>query len=560
MKYSKDGDGNYIDQFMMIRYPVVGPKVITAPKIIWTSQLEAKGFPQSSIGDSVVPNHTLIKRIEGDGDGDKIFLLTDPRLAKVQNEIVKFGTQNHIEFDVDNAKANDHQETDNMQDLWIETNFDTFRGKANIGDIDNRYSEFEQLVSMGAISKDVKNTPREDLDGNIIRYAESKEIAYMSDADYLRYLYGQTLQKAVDNKKVSLDVLSEKLAEHSGGYKIDESTAQQLYTRGTTGKQIKSIRNVQLDIDGNKVYLGSVGLIGSMPTKEQRDFMANLYGKAYKTITDAETRDKLAPGKKIIRGETLVLNEKEAALFHQFTTNFLVKDVRAANAIFKKQDFFNADKKQEIRKEILNQDPNTSEFVIDQEIRKREQKPFRNLPKEYDKAYQALKNLEAKYGEKVYNFGMMRTLRDMNGYFNQEWHSYDTELRSTVDSAIKKIAAPFATTPTINAYNRTASLKPEDLEAMMKAGDKNSKGDAEYLSLMQSNPVVRTLLNEFVKSAGDSRQEYAIRKKILSVIEGKIIRDARAEGKTKDEFIMPFFNSVDNVDKPVFALLSPQAK
>lgn len=77
---------------------------------------------------------------------------------------------------------------------------------------------------------------------------------------------------------------------------------------------------------------------------------------------------------------------------------------------------------------------------------------------------------------------------------------------------------------------------------------------------MQGNPVVRTLLNEFVKSAGDSRQEYAVRKKILSVIEGKIIRDAKDDGKTKDEYIMPFFNSVDNVDKPVFSLLSPQAK
>lgn len=308
------------------------------------------------------------------------------------------------------------------------------------------------------------------------------------------------------------------------------------------------------------MYLGNVGLIGSMPSKEQRDFMANLYGKAYKVITDAETKQNLQAGKKIVRGETLVLNEKEAAMFHQFTTNFLVKDVRSANAIFKKQDFFNADKKQEIRSELLSQDPNMSEFAIDQEIRKREQKPFRNLPREYDKAYQALKNLEAKYGEKVYNFGMMRTLRDMNGYFNQEWHSYDTALRSTVDSAIKKISLPFQTSPAINAYNRTASLKPEDLEAMMKLGEKNSKFDAEYLALMQGNPVVRSLLNEFVKSAGDSRMEYAVRKKLLSVLEGKIIRDAKADSKTKDEYLMPFFNSVDNVDKPVFSLLSTQAK
>ncbi len=52
-----------VDRFMMFRYPVVGPKVITAPKIIWKEDLET-AFGKLDIGDSIVPNHKLIEQIE----------------------------------------------------------------------------------------------------------------------------------------------------------------------------------------------------------------------------------------------------------------------------------------------------------------------------------------------------------------------------------------------------------------------------------------------------------------------------------------------------------------
>lgn len=563
LKYSQDDNGNFIDQFMMIRYPVVWPKVITAPKIIWTSELEAKWFPKQHIGESVVPNHTLVKRIEGDGDGDKIFLLTDKRLAKVQKEIVKFGTLQHREFDVGAADANNHTKTTDMQDLWLETNFDTFRGKANIGDIDNRYSEFEQLVAMGAIWNTVRNIPREDIDGPIIM-DKGGNIAYMGNADYLRYIYGKTLQKAVDNKKIDLTALNEKLKEFSAGYEYDESSALTTLYPKAVWNQIKNMRSISIDVGWEMVYLSSISLIWNLPSAAQKDFMKILYGKAFLKVTNLENKNGVTPGKLYPKKDEIspiVLSEAEVKKFNEFTTNFLVKDVKKANAIFKKQDFFNADKKYSIREELLKKNPNMSEDLIELKIRQLEQKPFRMLPAEYKKAKNAMDALVAKYGERVYNYWMMRTLRDMDWYLSKDFDDYQTQLTATIDTVLRKVSGPYKSNLTIDSYNKTASTPKERMVEIFNLGKdwKLWEKDQQYFALMNSNPIVAQLFADYVKST-DPKTDRAIKWKMLSILEWKLLRDANQQWITKDEMLLPFFNNSSNLDKPVFWLLSTDWK
>ena len=77
----------------MIRYPITGPKVITSPRVIFTDEIGAligdstfKPIMQDGMGMS----QKLVDRLEGDFDIDKAYLITDPKLAKIQENINAF--------------------------------------------------------------------------------------------------------------------------------------------------------------------------------------------------------------------------------------------------------------------------------------------------------------------------------------------------------------------------------------------------------------------------------------------------------------------------------------
>lgn len=55
---------------------------------------------------------------------------------------------------MDNSSANIHDADMSARDLWYETAYDTFEGKANIGILDNKITEIERLMQMGVIKND----------------------------------------------------------------------------------------------------------------------------------------------------------------------------------------------------------------------------------------------------------------------------------------------------------------------------------------------------------------------------------------------------------------------
>ena len=80
-------------RYMTIRYPIVGPKVVNAPHIIFSDEL---GKPigdetfKPRMDDGVAISHKLMERFEGENDGDKLYMITDPRLEPVRKNIESF--------------------------------------------------------------------------------------------------------------------------------------------------------------------------------------------------------------------------------------------------------------------------------------------------------------------------------------------------------------------------------------------------------------------------------------------------------------------------------------
>lgn len=139
------------DRAMMFRYPVVSDKVVNAPKIVWAEDIEAQLGYKLDIGASGIPAINLIKRIEGDGDGDKMVLITDPRLQKIQSLVEKYADAPKFEFEVSNTEANKKDTTGTIEEILDRTTYDIFQGKANIGIIDNKQTEVEKYMQMGLI-------------------------------------------------------------------------------------------------------------------------------------------------------------------------------------------------------------------------------------------------------------------------------------------------------------------------------------------------------------------------------------------------------------------------
>lgn len=142
------------DRYMIFRYPVVSEKVINSPKIIWAEDLSEQMGMRFDIGSSMASSFTLIKKMEGDFDGDKIVLVTDSRVRAIQPLIDKFANQPKFDFEVDNSSANIHNTDMSVRDLWYETAYDTFEGKANIGILDNKITEIERFMQMDKIKND----------------------------------------------------------------------------------------------------------------------------------------------------------------------------------------------------------------------------------------------------------------------------------------------------------------------------------------------------------------------------------------------------------------------
>lgn len=202
------------DRYMMFRYPVVSDKVINSPKVIWAEDLAQDMGINIDMGSSVMASHALVKKIEGDFDGDKIVLVTDPRLNDVQPLINKFADQPKFEFAVDNSSANIHDSHLSAQDLWYETAYDTFEGKANIGILDNKITELERLMQMGVIKNDFirdAENPYGKLDAN-----DAREGFTGNRFDYLRQVLGVTLQRAVDNKSINVQTINKIINESIG--------------------------------------------------------------------------------------------------------------------------------------------------------------------------------------------------------------------------------------------------------------------------------------------------------------------------------------------------------
>ncbi len=136
------------DRYMMFRYPVVADKVVNSPNIVWLEDINAGMGMDMYIGSSTIPSHNMIGRIEGDGDGDKIVLVTDTRMNDIQSTIDKFADTQKFTFKVPNMEANYHDPNIDLRNLWYETAYDTFEGKANIGMIDNTMSRVEKMIQM----------------------------------------------------------------------------------------------------------------------------------------------------------------------------------------------------------------------------------------------------------------------------------------------------------------------------------------------------------------------------------------------------------------------------
>lgn len=548
-----------VDRFMMFRYPVVGPKIITAPKIIWKEDLET-AFGKLDIGDSIVPNHKLIEQIEWDGDGDKVMLLTDKRLEKVQNLIEKFTDIKKPAYNVDNSKANNHAYTDDLQSLWHQTNFDTFEGKANIGTIDNQLSRVEQLISMGLIDdtptiKDNRLDPYSTWEKYYVMNDDGTKNYKVSNADYLRGVLGKTLQRAVDNKIIDIKAIKELINDNLKWKKIELSTLQEWdfrkYFMNVTPKEFKSMGFVQFDFgDKYNLRLWDIRYFNEIPG--WKDFVIKLNTKAFKM-----SQDNPFDGKK--QDLIVKLSDSEQAEFRKFTLNTVFWDIGRVNDVFGKTFFFDAETKENMRAAWM------SDFDIDDA----EKKSLRELKKEYDKAYPLYQEMIEKYWEdKVRSYGMMRTFGDAKGYFDRDIYDYSNELGATVQEALNKTKTLLAEKPSLDPKLELTGGIGTDIKTLTDAYTTLSNLNInKYKNTYETlSDIIKTTLSETdqhifekmweVYGKWEQKQFDDYKKLLLAAVENVVFRAIDAHGiKDADSTLLYY---IKNADSPLFNLLTSE--
>lgn len=422
------------DRYMMFRYPVVSDKVINAPKIIWAEDIQAETGIKFDIGSSGAPSLVLIKKIEGDGDGDKIVLVTDERLKPVQHLINKFADEPKWDFEVDNATANAKDEGLSVQDLWYKTAYDTFEGKANIGILDNKITEIEKYIQMGII----KNTWLVDAENPYGKQRPdgSKEWYTGYAHDYLRQVLGVTLQRTVDNKSINLESINKIINESIGipGKNVAGEHNIDLFFKDKEGKYKSKII---ITPDGDKINLANIRLY------ETSDGAVQILKALAMKAKDWEYK----------------MNEAEYSKYRKMSAKDLQASVNRVQSILKKQNFFDDDK---IQKMI---DSGADKFqVIDAQ-----KKSVLKIRAEYLEVKKSYDELVQFYGHDIIDRDpQMRFIRDMESQFLRQFPDMKTPLKKTLATALSKVKEKF----------------PDDLDSeisrefrdVLKEYDRESKG------------------------------------------------------------------------------------
>lgn len=142
----------------MIRYPITGPKVITSPRIIFSDEIGAlMGDPTfiPKMQDGIGMSQKLVDRLEGDFDIDKAYLFTDPKLAKVQENINAFAddgfNNKSAAFNQKVPKTSKVYKSEDALDIFHEASFKAFEGKTSIGKIDKQMTINDIFKRMGLV-------------------------------------------------------------------------------------------------------------------------------------------------------------------------------------------------------------------------------------------------------------------------------------------------------------------------------------------------------------------------------------------------------------------------
>lgn len=397
------------DRYMMFRYPVVSDKVINAPKIIWAEDIQAETGIKFDIGSSAAPSTMLIKRIEWDGDWDKIVLVTDERLKPVQDLINKFADEPKFDFEVDNASANAKDEGLSVQELWYKTAYDTFEGKANIGILDNKITEIEKYMQMGII----KNTWLVDAENPYGKQRPdgSREGFTGYAYDYLRQILGVTLQRTVDNKSINLESIN-KIINNSIGIPGKDVAGEHNIDLFIKGKDDKWKSKIVITPDGKEIPLANIRL--------------------YET-SDGAVQILKALAMKAKSGE-YKMNEAEYAKFRKMSAKDLQASVRQIQSILKKQNFFDD---AAIQKMI---DEGADKF----QVMDAQKKSVLKIREEYLNVKKAYDELVSFYGHEVIDKDpQMRFIRDMESQFLRQFPDMNTPLRKTLKTALDKVKEKF---------------------------------------------------------------------------------------------------------------------
>lgn len=183
-------DSEWYTRIPILRYPIVDQKVINAPYVVFAEDL----WLNIKLNNSAILSSELVSKVEWDFDGDKIYAIADSRLMKIPKNSKTSALEDIYQYNdalfektfnkVNNEELNVFQKK--YESIMDELKFNgiaTYEGKANIGIIDKRKSEYVRLVNLWLLPANQK------MDSN----------------------FAQALQRAVDNKTVdfkSIDIES----------------------------------------------------------------------------------------------------------------------------------------------------------------------------------------------------------------------------------------------------------------------------------------------------------------------------------------------------------------
>lgn len=179
----KNEDGTR-SQFITFRYPIVARQVMTAPYIIWKSELNTwmrEAYDADStkwdinydphIGSAIAASEKIVKRVEWDGDGDSLFMITDKRFQDKHSEIFPYfetvfrdprdkwdtgGTWKTVEIQTrkvwENGNTKKNLQDMSFRELLREHQFEQFNGKAQVWVLTNDAMRFETMANIGLIN------------------------------------------------------------------------------------------------------------------------------------------------------------------------------------------------------------------------------------------------------------------------------------------------------------------------------------------------------------------------------------------------------------------------